>query len=70
MVRWIESWVALQRRRVFWNLYREATSKAIDSLEDDLLMMVEPKTLYDKGWNDAMKSMIRTLKSYKRSVGG
>ncbi len=65
-LRWIRNWVALQRTKMFWDMHREATAKAVSSLEDDLVMYMEPKTLYEKGWNDAMKGVSRNLKNYYR----
>lgn len=64
---WIRYWVKNQRNKMFWDIYREATVKALDSLQDDLLLVMEPRTLYDQGWNDAMKSVARSLKTYKRA---
>jgi len=65
-IKWIGSWIAVKRNHLFWNMHRDATAKAIASLQDDLVMYMEPKSLYEKGWNDAMKSVSRTLKNYHR----
>lgn len=54
------------KHRMFSDVYMDATRRAIESLQDDLVIIVEPKTLYDKGWNDAMKAASRTLNNYKR----
>ena len=64
--RWISDWFLSLRMRLFWNMRYEATKHAVDSLADDLVMYMEPKSLYEKGWNDAMKTVSRTLKNYHR----
>lgn len=66
MKRWLSHKWKLVKQRVFRDVYFEATRAALNSLEDDMVVIVEPKNLYDQGWNDAMKTLVRTINNYKR----
>ena len=65
-LRWIKGWYQTKLMGWKWRMQREASQAAVTNLLDDLVMYMETKNLYDQGWNDAMKSVARTLKNYQR----